>query len=82
MKLEKGEIVTLSNNREYICISTVTEGDNDYVYLLSNFKPVEVMFVKQKIVNNEVQVTVISNQEEKQKVFNLFQNQIDIEKES
>lgn len=82
MKLEKGEIVTLSNNKEYICISTVTDGDNDYVYLLSNFKPVEVMFVKQKIVNNEVQVTVISNQEEKQKVFNLFQNQIDIEKES
>jgi len=73
MKIESGEIITLSNNKEYICCSTVTDGGVDYVYLMSNFKPLEIRFAKQKIVDGEIEITIINEQEEKQKVLKLFQ---------
>lgn len=75
MKIEKGEVITLSNNKEYICFSTLNDAGVDYVYLMSNFKPLEVKFGKQKEVSGEIQITVINDFEEKQKVLELFQRQ-------
>lgn len=74
MKIEEGEIITLSNNKEYICVSALNDSGTDYVYLMSNFKPLEVKFAKQKEENGEIQITIINNSEEKQKVLSLFQN--------
>lgn len=79
MKIERGEIITLSNNKEYICCATVSDDGIDYVYLMSNFKPVEVKFAKQNFIDDNIELTIINNQEEKQKVLKLFQNAISIE---
>lgn len=76
MKIQTGEIITLSNNKEYICCATASENDVDYVYLMSNFKPLEIKFARQKIVDGEVEVTIVGSPEEKQKVLKLFQESI------
>ena len=73
MKIEAGEIIKLSDNKEYICFSTLQDGGIDYVYLMSNFKPLEIRFGIQRIVENEIQIEVINNLEQKQKVLKLFQ---------
>lgn len=76
MKIQKGEFVTLSNNKEYLCCATASENDVDYVYLMSNFKPLEIRFARQKVVDGQVEVTIIGNPEEKQKVLKLFQESL------
>ena len=73
MKIVEGEIIPLSNNKEYICLKTLTKDDVDYMYLMSNFKPLEVKFAKQNIVNGEVEITIINNQAEKEQLLYLFQ---------
>ncbi len=74
MKLEVGELITLDNNKEYICFSRINDNEFDYVYLISNFKPIEIRFAIEKINNNDVELEIINNQEQKQYVYNLFLN--------
>ena len=76
MKIEEGEIVELDNGKEYVVYSVIPENENNYVYLMSNFKPVEMMFAKEIVSDdNDISLEVIHNQEEKQKVLELFKNQ-------
>lgn len=79
MKIEVGELITLSNNKEYVCFGTASDNGIDYVYLMSNFKPLEIKFGEQTIVDGQIQVRIINNQEEKEKVLTLFeQNNVNI----
>lgn len=73
MKIETGEIITLSNNKEYICFSTLADNGVDYLYLMSNFKPLEIRFAIQKVVNNEIEIEIINDYDEKQRILKLFQ---------
>lgn len=74
MKLEVGEIITLDNNKEYICFSKINDNGIDYVYLMSNFKPIEIKFAVEKIVNEEIELEIINDSKQKQYVYNLFLN--------
>ena len=69
MKIETGEIITLDNNKEYICFSTLNHEGKDYVYLMSNFKPIEIMFAIEKY---DSKIEIIGDPELKEKVLNLF----------
>lgn len=73
MKIQVGELITLSNNKEYVCFGTASDNGIEYVYLMSNFKPLEIKFGEQTIVNGQMQIRIINNKEEKQKVLTLFQ---------
>lgn len=77
-KIDMGEGVVLENGKEYVCFSRIVEGENDYVYLISNFKPVEIRFAKQIEKNGEVELTIIGNKEEKKKIYELFQQKMGI----
>ncbi len=74
MKIETGEIITLSNNKEYICFSTLNDNGKEYIYLMSNFKPLEIKFGEQIVENGKINIRIINETQEKQKVLNLFQN--------
>lgn len=74
MKLEVGEIITLDNNKEYICFSKTNDNGIDYVYLMSNFKPIEIKFAIERIINQEVELEIINDSKQKQYVYNLFLN--------
>ena len=79
MKIGVGELITLSNNKEYICFGTASDNGIDYVYLMSNFKPLEIRFGAQTIIDGQIQIRIINNQAEKEKVLGLFeQNNISI----
>lgn len=73
MKLEAGEIVTLDNGKEYICFAGLENQGIDYIYLMSNFKPLEIRFAIQRIVNNEVELEIINDPTQKQRVWELFE---------
>lgn len=76
MKIETGEIITLSNNKEYICFSTLNDNGIDYLYLMSNFKPLEIRFGIQRLVNNEIEIEIVNDYDEKQRILKLFQDKI------
>ena len=73
--IETGEIITLSNNKEYICFSSLDYEGRHYICLISDFKPLEIKFGIQTIENNEISIEIINDQKEKEKVLSLFQNQ-------
>lgn len=76
MKTEVGEIITLDNNKEYICTAKIENENNTYLYLVSNFKPLEICFAREEIKNNENIMTIIGDVNEKRKIFKLFQDAI------
>ena len=53
-KLEIGETAILEDNKEFVCFGRIIEQTIDYVYLISNYKPLEIKFAKQNIVNGEL----------------------------
>ena len=73
MKIEVGEIIALSNNKEYICLDSIKNGNEEYVYLLGNFKPAEVRFGIVRGDGENISIEVINNPEQKQEVLSLFQ---------
>lgn len=74
-KLEFGEVVVLENGKEYIVFSKANVDGVDYVYLMSNFKPLDIMFAKQIIDGDELKLDIVSNKEEKEKLLKMFQEQ-------
>jgi len=74
MKLNKGEIATLDNDKEYICVATLTDNGKDYVFLMSNFKPLEIRFAIQTLnANNELELEIVNDESEKRHILELLQ---------
>jgi len=71
-KLEFGETAVLENGKEYVCFSQIEENGTDYVYLVSNFKPLEVRFAKQVIINGDLQLEIVEDQFLKEHLLELF----------
>lgn len=72
MKINEGEIIQLDNNKEYICFSTISDQNDYYVYLISNFKPLEVKFAKEISDGDSVSLEIINDQNQKKKLLKLF----------
>ena len=68
MKLENGEIITLDDNKDYIVLKQLIDNNINYIYLVTAQKPVEVLIAKVDGLN----LNPITNDEELQKVINLF----------
>lgn len=71
-KLVKGEGCELDNGKNYIVYSQVEYNGNDYVYLISNFTPVEIRFAKQYIEAGELKLELVTDSEEKQTLLAIF----------
>lgn len=77
-KLEFGETAVLENGKEYVCFASLEENGVDYVYLVSNFKPLEVRFAKQILINGVLQLEIIEDSNLKQHLFELFKDKIGV----
>ncbi len=75
-KLEFGEIAELEDGKEYICFAGLEENGIDYVYLMSNFKPLEVRFAKQIVNGDELRLEIIEDPELKQHLYESFKEKI------
>lgn len=70
--LEPGEIATLEENKEFICLATKNFNGNNYVYLISNYKPLEVRFCRQYIDNRVLKMDIITDPNLKKELLELF----------
>lgn len=75
MNLEDGQVITLEDNKDYIVIKRITCDDLDYVYLMTAEKPIEVVIVKEEIINNEIFLNPITDQNELNLVISLFEGE-------
>lgn len=76
MEIEKGEVITLSDNRDYVCLSVImTEDGKKYLYLMTTLKPIEFCFAEETIISNTVQMRIIGSKDEKRSLFALLKNQ-------
>lgn len=73
-KLEFGEVAVLEDGKEYIVFQTLEKDGKNYVYLVSNFKPLEVKFAVQELINGELLLNIVENQEEKEGLLEEFQS--------
>ena len=75
-KLEFGETAVLEDGTEYVCFARLEENGEDYVYLVSNFKPLKVRFAKQNLVDGELRLEIVQDQELKQQLLELFKDKM------
>ena len=77
-KLVTGDLATLEGGKEFIVFSQVVYKGENYVYLMSNFTPLEIMFARQVVKGNELDLQIVTNQNEKKELLKVFlqQNQV------
>jgi len=76
-KIEFGETIVLEDGKEFICFSSIQENGEDYVYLVSDFKPLEVKFAKQVYINGELNLQIVEDQATKEHLYSIFKEIID-----
>ena len=74
-KLMAGDMATLEGGKEFIVFSQLMYKGGDYVYLMSNFKPLEIMFARQVVNGAELDLQIVTNQEEKKELLKEFLKQ-------
>ena len=52
--LEVGQIVKLDNDKEYMIVNIMNLHNIRYVFLISNFKPLEIVIATEKIKNENI----------------------------
>lgn len=75
MEIEKGEIITLTDNRDYICLGIITENGKRYLYLVTASEPIEFCFAEETIENGAIRMRVIGGRDEKRRLFELLKAQ-------
>ena len=70
--LEIGEIVKLSNDKEYIVVNTMSLHNVRYVFLISNFKPLDIVIGTEKIIDEDIVVEEVKDNKELDYVLSQF----------
>ena len=71
-RLSIGEVVTLEGDKEFICFHRIEDNGKSYVYMMSNFKPVEVFFAEEIIAGEQLRLEKVVSAEEKERLLRLF----------
>ena len=72
MEIEKGEIITLTDNRDYICLGIIVESDRKYLYLVTTSEPIQFCFAEETSVNGVTRMRIVGGRDEKQRLFALL----------
>ena len=70
--VESGEAVDI-DGIEYLCFGTADVDEKHYLYLITTNEPNEVFFGEQVIKGDDLQIRIIGNRAEKQKLIKLMQ---------
>lgn len=63
MRIEEGQLVTLDDNKEYMVLKILEHANIRYVYLMTSSKPIEVLFMKEEIINNDLTLIPVTDKE-------------------
>ena len=70
--LEAGEIVKLDNGKEYIIVNIMPLHNVRYVFLISNFKPLEIVVANEKIKGEDIVLEEVKDNNELDYVLSQF----------
>lgn len=70
--IEVGQIIKLDNTKEYIVINKMNVHSVNYVYLITNSKPLEIMIATEKIVDGKLVLKEIKDNDELDYVLSQF----------
>lgn len=79
--LEEGKIVKLSDDKEYIIINRVNLHNINYLFLITNSKPIEMVIVTEKNIDGEVVLEEIKDNDELDYVLSQFALSKELEEE-
>ena len=70
--LEIGEIVKLNGDKEYIVVNILNLHNVRYVFLISNFKPLDIVVATEKIKNEEIVLEEVKDNTELDYILSQF----------
>ena len=70
--MQVGQIVKLNDNKEYIIINKMNLHNINYVYLMTNSKPLEIMIATEKLVSGDIVLDEIKDNDELDYVLSQF----------
>ena len=77
MGIQKGEIITLSDNQEYICLGTLTDADGrKFLCLITNSEPVNFCFAEEIAHDGSFKIRIVGGHEEKQRLLQQFRTEL------
>lgn len=70
--LEIGEIVKLNDDKEFIVLNIINLHNVRYVFLISNFKPIEIIIATEKIKDENVVLEEVKDNNELDYILSQF----------
>lgn len=70
--LRVGQVVTLSDDKEYIVINKMSLHNLYYVYLITNKKPLEILIATEKLVDGNVVLEEVKDNDELDYILSQF----------
>lgn len=77
--LEKGQIIKLNDNKEYMVVNVMELHSISYVYLITTTKPIDIVIATQKVVDGKISLQEIKNNEELDYVLSKLVSTTDID---
>ena len=70
--LEIGEIVKLNDDKEFIVVNIINLHNVRYVFLISNFKPIEIVIATEKIKDENIVLEEVKDNSELDYILSQF----------
>lgn len=70
--LEVGQLVKLDNNKEYLVVNIMFLHSVKYVFLISNFKPLEIVIATEKIKDDKLVLEEVKDNTELDYILSQF----------
>lgn len=77
--IEKGQLLTLSNNKNYFVVNKIIINDTNYVYLISEEICDDIMFCIEKYDDDQITLTPIEDEEMNKFLIGEFNKLINVE---
>jgi hypothetical protein len=75
MNVTKGEVITLTDNKDYVVVDIVIDNGNKYIYLVTNVEKeadIEVLLLKEVREDNNVYYDTVTDENEIFKVMGII----------
>lgn len=70
--LEIGEVVKLNDDKEYIVVNIMNLHNVRYVFLISNFKPLDIVIATEKIIDEDIVLEEVKDNNELDYILSQF----------
>lgn len=76
--IQVGEIVTLSDEKEYVVLNKIKLNKKNYLYLITTSEPLEIIIVNEQIENGSIILNEIKDNDELDNILQQFNfNQVE-----